>query len=45
MLVEDMRRLGHDLALSETAKLRTELEEVRYLVITPKPSSAPSSRR
>merc|ERR1719345_131402 len=29
MLVEDMRRLGHDLALSETAKLRTELEEVR----------------
>ena len=29
LLVEDLRRLGHDLAQSEMAKLRAELDEVR----------------
>ena len=29
LLVEDLRRLGHDLAQSEMAKLRAELDDVR----------------
>ena len=39
LLVEDLRRLGHDLAQSEMAKLRAELDEVRR---DPNPNPSPS---
>ena len=51
LLVEDLRRLGHDLAQSEMAKLRAELDEVRRhpnpnpnpnLSPNPNPSPSPS---
>ena len=54
LLVEDMRRLGHDLAQSEMAKLRTELDEVRRtpatyhrgpLSTTPRPAVYPPTPR
>ena len=44
LLVEDMRRLGHDLAQSEMAKLRTELDEVRRTpaIYNPTPRCLPA---